>query len=255
MARATCAASAKATSPTSRLLPSGPATRWMPTSMTMAPGLIQLPLHHLRPADGGHHQVGAAHHGGQIAGARVGDGHRAMLVEQQLRHRLADDVGAADHHRLEPREPRLDRLGQDQAAGRRARRQRLGAAGQPADVDGVEAVDVLGRVDRLDDLARVDVRRAAAAAPGCRARPGGGRARRSAPAAPPRACRPAACARRTACRPRASPWPWCARRPGLRGPRRPARRRARGSARAPAAAPPPPRPPRAAAPRRWPCRR
>ena len=46
MAEATSAASAKATSPTSRVLPSpaaGFGTRLMPTSITMAPGLIQSP--------------------------------------------------------------------------------------------------------------------------------------------------------------------------------------------------------------------
>ena len=112
----TSAASAKATSPTRRLLPSGPATRWMPTSMTMAPGLIQLPLHHLRPADRGDHEVGAADHGGQVARARVGDRDRAVLGEQQLRHRLADDVGAADDDRLEPRQLGPHRLGEDHAA-------------------------------------------------------------------------------------------------------------------------------------------
>lgn len=43
MAPATFNASAKATSPTSRSLPSGPGVRLMPTSITVAPGLIQSP--------------------------------------------------------------------------------------------------------------------------------------------------------------------------------------------------------------------
>ena len=43
IAPATFSASAKATSPTSRVLPSGPGSRLMPTSITVAPGLIQSP--------------------------------------------------------------------------------------------------------------------------------------------------------------------------------------------------------------------
>ena len=43
IAPATCDASAKATSPTRRALPSAPGSRLMPTSITVAPGLIQSP--------------------------------------------------------------------------------------------------------------------------------------------------------------------------------------------------------------------
>src|SRR5664279_2415972 len=43
IAPATCNASLKATSPTSRVLPSAAGKRLMPTSITVAPGLIQLP--------------------------------------------------------------------------------------------------------------------------------------------------------------------------------------------------------------------
>ncbi len=43
MAPATLTASANATSPTRRVLPSAPSIRLMPTSMTVAPGLIQSP--------------------------------------------------------------------------------------------------------------------------------------------------------------------------------------------------------------------
>src|ERR1700733_7463715 len=43
IAPATAAASSKATSPTRRVLPSAPGNRLMPTSITVAPGLIQPP--------------------------------------------------------------------------------------------------------------------------------------------------------------------------------------------------------------------
>ena len=39
--------------------------RLMPTSITMAPGLIQSPLDHLRPADGGDHESARRHNAGR----------------------------------------------------------------------------------------------------------------------------------------------------------------------------------------------
>ena len=71
--------------------------------------------HHLGAARGGDQDVGAARHGGQVAGARMGQSDGAMFGQQQRRHRLADDVGAADHHRL--------------GAGERAQRSRAAATG------------------------------------------------------------------------------------------------------------------------------
>ena len=132
MAPATLTASAKSTSPTSLPLPSGFTMRLMPTSMTMAPGLIQSPLHDLRLADGGDDEIGAAHDSGQILGARMRDGHRAVLAQQQLRHRLADDVGAADDDGVEARQVVLHRLREDDRADGRARRQRALADRQAA---------------------------------------------------------------------------------------------------------------------------
>ena len=50
----------------------GPSSvRFMPTSMTVAPGLTQLASTISRPADGGDEHVGAAADGGEVAGARV----------------------------------------------------------------------------------------------------------------------------------------------------------------------------------------
>lgn len=60
--------------------------------------------HHLRLADRRHHQVGAAHNGGQVPRARVSHRNRAILGKQQLRNRLADDVGSADDHSFQPLE-------------------------------------------------------------------------------------------------------------------------------------------------------
>jgi hypothetical protein len=85
----------KSTSPTSRSgrrPPPSTSMRLMPTSITVAPGLIQSPLIISRPPDGGDQISAPRHHRGQIAGARMRDGHRAAFAQQQLRHRLADDV-------------------------------------------------------------------------------------------------------------------------------------------------------------------
>ena len=65
-------------------------------------GLQPVALDHLGPADRGDDDIAAADDVGEVAGAAVGDRHRAILAQQELRHRLADDVRAADHHRLEP---------------------------------------------------------------------------------------------------------------------------------------------------------
>ena len=102
----------------------------MPTSITVAPGLIQSLRTISGAADRGEHQVGAAAQRRQVAGLGMRDGHGRVLGQQQLRQRLADDVGAADHHRLEPLERRVHRLRQNDAAERRAGRQRRQARRQ-----------------------------------------------------------------------------------------------------------------------------
>ena len=155
IAPATSAALAKSTSPTSL-----PSTRLMPTSITVAPGFSQSPLIISGRPDRGDEDVGAADDGGQVAGPAVGDGDGAVLAEQQLRHRLADDVRAADHHRFEA--GKVAEPGPSAASGSpaacRGPAPSSPTASRPAFVD-VEAVDVLGRVDRGDHRALVDLRR------------------------------------------------------------------------------------------------
>ena len=146
-------------------------TRLMPTSITVAPGLIQSRRTISGAADRGEQDVGAPADRRQVARLGMRDRHRRVLGQQQLRQRLADDVGAADHDRLEARERGLHGLGQDHAAERRARHQRRQAGRSRPAFIGMEAVDVLGRVDRGDDLLRVDLRRQRQAAPGCRGPP------------------------------------------------------------------------------------
>ena len=61
-------------------------------------GLDPVAADQLRLADRGDQHVGAADLGGQVARARVADGHRRVALEQQERHRLADQVAAPDDH-------------------------------------------------------------------------------------------------------------------------------------------------------------
>ena len=120
-------------------------------------GLEPVALDHVGPADRGDDDVAAADHVGKVAGAAVGDGDRAILPEQQLRHRLADDVRAADHDRLEPAEVAEPVLEHHDAAQRRARHQRILADRELAGIVDVKAVDILGRIDRADHRFLVDL--------------------------------------------------------------------------------------------------
>ena len=78
------------------------------------------------------------------------DGHRRIGVEQQLRHRLADDVRPADHHRLEPRQITQAVGQQHHATQRRAGDEAALADRKAAGIGDVEPVDVLVGTDRGD---------------------------------------------------------------------------------------------------------
>ena len=75
IAPATSTASAKATSPTMRDLPPAPGTRLMPTSITVAPGLIQSPRTNSGLPIAANKQIGAAADRRQIARLRMRDRH------------------------------------------------------------------------------------------------------------------------------------------------------------------------------------
>ena len=125
--------------------------RLMPTSITVAPGAIQSPgTMRGRPTARrpGYRRGGIPRRGSRVREWAIV--HRAVLAEQQLRHRFADDVGAAEHEGAQPLQRAQPVLQHRQAAARRARRQRLAAGRQPAGVDDVEAVDILVRVDGVE---------------------------------------------------------------------------------------------------------
>ncbi len=72
----------------------------MPTSITTAPGFTNSRVDEARATDGGDEDVRAGAHRAQVAGARVADGDRGVGLQQKLRHRLAEQVGAPHHHRF-----------------------------------------------------------------------------------------------------------------------------------------------------------
>ena len=134
-------------------------------------GLDPVALDHFGAADGGDQNVGGAGERRQVLGAAMGDGDGAVGGKQQVGHRLADDVGAADDDGVEAGQIlAAHALDQQHRAGRRAGHEGgLELAGaELADIDEMKAVDILFRRDGLDDLARIDMGRAAAAAPECR---------------------------------------------------------------------------------------
>ena len=67
------------------------------------PRLDVLRAHEPRPADGRDQDVGLPGDGGQVARARMADGHGGVRVHQQQGHGLAHDVAAPEHDRAAAR--------------------------------------------------------------------------------------------------------------------------------------------------------
>ncbi|MCY1537644.1 hypothetical protein D9M68_731490 [compost metagenome] len=87
----------------------------------------------------------------------MADGDGGALGQQHHGHRLADDVAAADDHGVLAAQVVADRFEHLHAAVRRAGPEARGAGHQRAGAGHVEAVDVLGGRDGLDDLLAVHV--------------------------------------------------------------------------------------------------
>ncbi|MNZ91816.1 hypothetical protein D3C78_1108110 [compost metagenome] len=82
----------------------------------------------------------------------MGHGGGAAGQQQFERHRAADDVGGADDHGMQAVQVDSGAVQQGHDAFRRAGLQYRHALGQAADVERVEAVDILVRVDALEQL-------------------------------------------------------------------------------------------------------
>ena len=146
IAAATRAADSKSTSPTRR-----PSTTLMPTSTTTAPGLSMSPV--MRPGRPAATTTtsAVAQVRGEVRRARVADRDRGVLAQEQEGGGLADDVGAADDDGAAARQLHpgaLEELDRRVGGGRQ---EAVVAEGQEAGVQGVDAVDVLRRVEGVDD--------------------------------------------------------------------------------------------------------
>src|SRR3546814_2218408 len=100
MAPATAAASAKATSPTSRVLPppgtsEGTSTRLMPTSITVAPGFTQLPFTISGRPTAATRMSAPRQTAGRPPRAAVGDGDGAALRQQELGDRKSTRLNSS----------------------------------------------------------------------------------------------------------------------------------------------------------------
>ena len=80
-------------------------------------------------------------------------------MQEELRHRLADDVRAADHDGVPARDLHSGVLDQAHAGELRAWHHCRPAGHQRAEIGFMEAVDILGRRDRFEHARRVDVTR------------------------------------------------------------------------------------------------
>src|SRR5699024_7073160 len=116
-------------------------------------------LDQLRLADTSDDNVRGCDLARQVLGARVADGDGAACIQKFQRHGAANDVGLADDSRIESGKIDVRLVQQRHHSVRCAGAQPGQAQGQRADVGRVKAVDILGRVDALEDTLRVDLLR------------------------------------------------------------------------------------------------
>ena len=131
--------------------------RLMPTSMTVAPGLTQSPLTiRSRPTAA----MSTSARRQTAARSRVREWQIvtvALAPEQQLGHRLAEEVRAPEDDRLGALELRAGLLEQQHHAGRRARPQPLAAERERPALTGVRPSTSLPGSIRLGQLDAVEV--------------------------------------------------------------------------------------------------
>src|SRR5487761_973143 len=140
--------SASPTSPASVLV--------MPTAMTAAPGLT---MSAVSTAGRDDDDVGAAGVRGQVLGAGVAERHGGVLGApgQQQPEGAADGDPAADDGDVRPGDRHVVAAHQLYDPARRAGQRSPLAEYQPAQVERVQAVGVLARIDPVQDPLRVDV--------------------------------------------------------------------------------------------------
>ena len=120
----------------------------IPTSMTVAPGLDEARAS--RTPAGRWRRPGCRPPratAGQVRRARMTDRHGGVAMQQQQRHRLADDVAAPDHDGAGAGDRNPRSLQQLDDAGRRARHEVRAILHEPADVDRMKpSTSLSGRI-------------------------------------------------------------------------------------------------------------
>src|SRR5262249_12145811 len=114
---------------------------------------------HFGPANCGDQQVGPAAHGWKIVCSGMRNGHCRIFSQEQLRHRLANNVCTADDDRLQASKRFMHGFCEKNAAQWRAWNKRRQANREPACVHRVKTVHVLSRIDSRNDFLRVDLPR------------------------------------------------------------------------------------------------
>src|SRR5882724_2694718 len=109
-------------------------------------------------AHGGDDDVGAAEDIGQIAGFGMANGHGGVGVHEEKRHGLADDIAAAEDHRVGAFDLDFITAQNFHTAGGSAGDQAGTSADEATEIDGVEAVHVLGGIDGFEDALGIDLR-------------------------------------------------------------------------------------------------
>src|SRR6266404_1861085 len=109
-------------------------------------------------AHGGDDDVGAAEDIGQIAGFGMANGDGGVGVHQQKRHGLADDVAPAQDYGVGAFDLDFITAQNFHTAGGSAGDQAGTSADEAAEIDGVEAVHVLGGIDGFEDALGIDLR-------------------------------------------------------------------------------------------------
>ncbi len=119
---------------------------------------------------GGDDDIGAADGFRKIARFRMADGDGGVRVHEEKRHGLADDVAAAEDGCVCAFDWNFA-AAEDFHHAERSAGDEIGASGdEAADVEGMEAVDVLGGIDCFEDFLWRRFAREAEAGRGCRRR-------------------------------------------------------------------------------------
>jgi hypothetical protein len=95
--------------------------------------------------------------GVKVTGKPVAGGYGAAGQQQFQCHRPANDIGRAHHHSLTTVKRLAGRFQYCDYAAWRAGAQQWPAQRQPADIVGMESINVLVRANTLRDLVRVDL--------------------------------------------------------------------------------------------------